>query len=113
MTRIAFALCLLSLNPIVRADGLPTGTWVERQPGHRTLTVEAAGAGTKLTYRGVVGMDGQALTVLTQFDGKDAPLMVDGNRSGQTMGIREIDSHHVVTVVKFQGKETGTSNTEI
>ena len=52
-------------------------------------------------------------TVLTPLDGKDVPLLVNGKPSGQTMGIKRIDSRHTVTVLRFQGKETGISKAEI
>ena len=39
--------------------------------------------------------------------------MVNGKPSGQTMGIKRIDSRHTVRVLKFQGKETGISKSEI
>src|SRR5712692_6049054 len=99
MRRVAFVVCLLSLSPIVRADSLPIGTWVRRDPqqGIRlTMTVEAVGTGRKLTYK-VVGPDapgGIVSTVLTQLDGKDVPVLVNGKPTGQTMAIRTIDSRH-------------------
>ena len=52
-------------------------------------------------------------TALTPLDGKDVPLLVNGKPSGQTMGIKRIDSRHTVTVLRFQRKETGISKTEI
>jgi hypothetical protein len=79
------------------------------------MTVEELGTGWKLTYK-VVGPDAPGSivsTVLTPLDGKDVPLLVNGKPSGQTMGIKRIDSHHTVTVLKFQGKETGISKAEI
>ncbi len=118
MRRLAFVVCLLSLSPIVRADSLPSGTWVQRdhaQGVHLTMTVEAVGSGRKLTYK-EVGPDaprGIVSTVLTQLDGNEFPVLVNGKPTGQTMAIREIDSRHTFTVLKFRGKVTGTSNSEI
>jgi hypothetical protein len=99
-------------------DSLPVGTWVRRdakEPVHITMKVEAAGAGLKLTYTVVSAQApaGQVMTVLTQLDGKDAPTMIDGKPSGQTMAIRSIDNRHAVGVVKFQGQQMGTSKSEI
>ncbi|SRR5712692_5757404 len=118
MKRLAFVVCLLSLSSMVGADSLWSGTWVLREPpqgGHLTMTVEEVGSGWKLTYK-VVGPDAPGTiysTVLTQLDGKDVPQLVNGKPSGQTMGIKRIDSRHTVAVLKFQGKEAGTSKSEI
>ena len=89
-----------------RTDGLSGGLM---------MTVEEVGTGWKLTYK-VVGPDAPGSivwTVLTMLDGKDVPLLVNGKPSGQTMGIKRIDSRHTVTVLRFQGKETGISKAEI
>ena len=119
MRRIALVVCFLGLSHIVQADSLPVGTWVQRRaPGQSasfTMTVEAAGNGRKLTYN-LVGADapaGALMTVLTQLDGKDAPVLIDGKPSGQTMGIRMIDSRDMFTILKFQGNEIGTSKSEV
>ena len=101
----------------VQADGLPTGTWVRRDPlpgGPLTLTVEAAGTGRKLTYRfGPDAPAGSNMVVLTQLDGKDAPVLLDGEPTGQTMAIRLIDGLHTFAVMKFQGKEGSTAKSEL
>jgi hypothetical protein len=56
---------------------------------------------------------GSVSTVLTPLDGKEVPFLVDGKPSGQTMGIRRIDSRPTVSVSKFKGKEMGISKAEI
>ena len=115
---MAFVVCLLSLSSMVGAESLWSGTWVLREPpqgGRLTMTVEEVGSGWKLTYK-LVGPDAPGTivsTVLTPLDGKDVPVLVDGQPSGQTMGIRRIDSRHTVTVLRFQGKETGISKAEL
>jgi hypothetical protein len=118
MKRIAVFVALLSLNPTVWADSLWTGTWIQRDPGqgvHLTMTVEEVGNALKFTYK-LVGPDAPAapiMSILTQLDGKDVPVLIDGKPTGQMLGIRKIDSRHTFTVLKFQGKETGTSKAEI
>jgi len=75
------------------------------------MTVEEVGSGWKLTYK-IVGPDAPGpiySTVLSQLDGKDVPQLVNGKPSGQTMGIKKIDSPHTVAVLKFQGKELAVS----
>ena len=79
------------------------------------MTVEEVGTGWKLTYKTVL-VDIQRTidsTVLTQLDGKDALLLVDGKPSGQTMAIKKLDSRHTSAVLKFQRKEMGISKGEI
>jgi hypothetical protein len=117
MRRLAVAACLAGLSPLALADVLPTGTWVRREPLqnlHLTMTVEAAGSGLKVTYR-IVGPGASVglMTVLTQLDGKDAPVLVDGKPSGETMAVRKIDGRHTFTVLKMDGKEIGTSKLEV
>ena len=118
MKHIGYLVYLISLSPMFGTDSLPVGTWVRRdakEPVHITMKVEAAGAGLRLTYTIVSAQTpaGQVMTVLTQLDGKDAPIMVNGKPSGQTMAIRSVDSRHAAAVLKFQGQQTGTSKSEI
>jgi hypothetical protein len=115
---MTFVVCLFSLNSMVGADSLWSGTWVVREPpqgGRITMTVEEVGTGWKLTYKVVSpGAPGSIVsTVLTQLDGKDVAVLVNGKPSGQTMGIRRIDSRHTVTVLKFEGEKTGISMAEL
>jgi hypothetical protein len=77
------------------------------------MMVEAAGNGRKLTYNFGPGVHGMVMSVLTQLDGKDAPVLVNGKPSGQTMGIRMIDSRHASAILKLHGKEYLTSKSEI
>ena len=117
MRRFAVVVCVLSFCSLVHTDSLPTGTWVRRDPlpaGPHTLTVEAVGNGRKLTYRfGPDAPAGTVMTVLTQLDGKDAAVSLDGKPTGQTMAIRLVDSRHTFAVMKFQGKETSTAKSEL
>ena len=109
MKRMAFLVFLLGLSSMVGADSLWSGTWILREPpqgGHLTMTLEEVGTGWKLTHK-IVTPDAPGtiyMTVVTQLDGKP---------TGQTMGIRKIDSRHAVGIVKFQGKETGISKSEL
>ncbi len=78
------------------------------------MRVEEVGSGWKLISK-VVGPDATGTiysTVLTQLDGKEVPLLVNGKLSGQTMAIKKIDSRYTVTDVKFQGKEMAISKSE-
>ncbi len=117
MKRIPLIVCLFSLSPIIRADSLPVGTWVQRNPQQGTvitMTVEAVGAGRKLSYTFAGSKAPRSImTIVTQLDGKDTEVLVDGKRSAETMAIRMIDSRHTFTVLKMQGKEMGTSKGEV
>ncbi|TKB89549.1 MAG: hypothetical protein E8D41_13155 [Nitrospira sp.] len=113
-----FVVCLLSLSSVVSADSLWNGAWVLRVPpqeGRLIMTVEEVDTGWTLTYQ-VVGPDAPASTVSTvqtPLNGKEVPLLVNGKPSGQTMGIKRIDTYRTVTILKFKGKETGVSKAEV
>ena len=109
---------LMTLTPVFAADSLPVGTWVRRdapEPVHITMKIDPAGAGLKLTYTITSAQSPvpQIMTIVTQLDDKDAPTLVDGKPTGQTMAIRQADSRHATGVVKMQGQQMGTSNSEI
>ncbi|BCA56422.1 hypothetical protein W02_35620 [Nitrospira sp. KM1] len=120
MTRLILAVYLLSLSAIVAAasDNPWVGTWILREPepgGQLTLNIEEVSEGWKLMYTVIgPGAPGASYTtVVTPLNGKDAPVMIDGKTSGQTMGITKIDDLHTVNVIKYEGKEIGTSKTEL
>ena len=79
------------------------------------MKVEEVGTGWKLTYRvvGPTAAVSTVSTVLTPLDGKEAPVLINGEPSGQTMAIKRIDSRHTVTVVRYQGKERSVAKSEI
>ncbi len=115
---LAFVVCLLSLNSLVGAESLWSGTWVLREnppAGHLTMKVEEVGTGWKLTYKvvGTTAAMSNVSTVLTSLDGEEAPVLINGEPSGQTMAIKGIDSRHTVTVVRYQGKERSVAKSEI
>jgi hypothetical protein len=115
MKRIAVVVGLLSLSATVWADSPWVGTWVQRKPGILTMIVEETGNALKFSYK-IVGPGAPAdpiMTIQSQLDGKDVPVLINGQPTGQTTAIRRIDSHHTLTVMKYQGKETGTSKSEI
>ena len=117
MMRIAFGLCLLALASGAWCQ-LAVGTWNKRGD-HPTLLmiIEPAGTGMKITYK-VLTPDGRPLpqaimTLVTQFDGNEVPVLVDGKPSGETMAIRRIDERHSSTIVKLNGAAFGTSKSEL
>jgi len=117
MMRIAFGLCLLALASSAWPQ-LAVGTWNKR--GDRPtllMIIEPAGGATKITYK-VLTPDGKPLphadmTLVTQLDGNEVPVLVNGKPSGETMAIRRIDERHTSTVVKMNGAPFGTSKSEL
>ena len=53
------------------------------------------------------------LTLETKLDGSDAPLVMNGQPTGETMGIKRVDDHHTMTVLKLNGQQFGTSTATI
>ena len=118
MRRLALAVGLLGLSSMAWAESPWGGTWILREPPqgvHLTMIVEEVGTGWKLTYKIVDPKAPGTIssTILTQLDGKDVPSMVDGKPTGQTMGIRKVDSRHAVGIMKFRGREMATSKSEL
>ena len=91
------------------------GTWVKQtnssKPGTMTMTVEACcNEGRRLTYR----MAGNIVMVVeSAFDGSEAPVLVNGKPSGETMAITRVDAMHTSTVLKFNGQPLGTSKASL
>jgi len=109
----SLAALIVGAPPAAAADS-PVGTWVKKaKPGlpTMTLTIEAWGKGkAKLvwTFKGQ-GMDGVIMSVVSALDGKDAPVLLNGKDSGETMAISLVDKLHSLAVVKMKGKPFGTS----
>ena len=117
MKPIALVICLAGLSPILWASGIPTGTWVRRANKDGisyTMFVEAAGTGQRLTLKLRLGDGGTStMMVITQWDGKDAPVYVDGKPSGETMAMRMVDDRHTTTILKMGGKPIATQKSEV
>ena len=109
---MVFASLVLSMgsSPAVAADS-PIGTWAKKgeagKPGI-TLTIEEWGPGkAKLTWR--MSASKMVMTLTSALDGSEAPLLIDGKPSGETMAVKLVDKHHAITTAKMQGKPFGTS----
>jgi hypothetical protein len=108
---VGFASVLATATPVSAADSA-VGTWVRTDDSGKlgviTLTIDAWGkGGCKLTYR--FKGSPTVMTVASPMDGTDAPVLVNGKASGQTMAIRLVDKHHASTEIKMNGKQFGTS----
>jgi hypothetical protein len=92
---------------------IEVGTWVKQStdsmPG-MTMTVEACcNGGRRLTYHIVINGTEMLLTAESRLDGSDAPVLMGGKPSGETMAITRLDAHHASAVVKMNGRVFGTS----
>jgi len=113
--RVICGIAFLSIGWVTAAYAqFGVGTsWVrtDAQGNGMTLTIEACcNGGLRLIYL-IPAMNGQpvgTLTVDSALDGKDAPAMVAGKPSGETMALKRIDLHHYTAVVKMNGKPLGT-----
>jgi len=119
MKRIAIAaLCLLTISSGAWAQS-PFGTWLKRAPSTppMMMIIEWVAPGIKITYR-MLGPDGNpmnhnVITVVTALDGKEAPMMMDGKATGQTLATQLLDANRASSVIRLEGKELATSNSEI
>ena len=117
--RLAFWIAALALGSAGSLQAqIDVGTWVRQKtdsmPGSMTLTVEACcSGGRRLTYYVVVGDARTLLTVESRLDGSDAPVLINGKASGETMAIKRLDDHHASAVVKMNGQLFGTSKSTL
>jgi hypothetical protein len=100
------------------ADVLAAGTWIKRvDKSPLIMSVKEDGKVRKITYRRLLlngkEDDEMVLTVETKQEGEEAPVLLNGKPTGQTMSVRRVDDTHVVTLLKFEGREIATSTTEI
>lgn len=90
-------------------------TWL-RTDGHGkgiTMTIEACCKGGFRFIYHLPPMGGQKATTMTvdsPMNGTDAPALVDGKPSAETIAVTRVDDHHYSAVVKMNGKPFGTSN---
>jgi hypothetical protein len=108
--RLVVAGLLLIVSPAAAADS-PVGTWVKKvesgKPG-MVFKIEKWGSdGAKLTWE--LKNAKMVMTLATKLDGKDAPLLINGKPSGETMAITRIDKLRSATILKMNGKQFGTS----
>lgn len=75
-----------------------------------TMKIEACcNGGRRLTYHLDIGGTATLLIVESRLDGSEAPVMMNGKPSGETMAITRVDAHHASTVLKMNGTFFGTS----
>jgi hypothetical protein len=90
-------------------------TWLRTDANGKgiVLTLEACcKGGLRFIYQipAIGGQPASMMTVDSPMDGTDAPALVGGKPSGQTMAVKKLDDHHYSAVVMMDGKPFGTSN---
>lgn len=101
----------LTAAPSAEAADSPIGTYVKKVEAGKpamTLTIGQWAPGkAKLTYR--IQDPPIVLTIASALDGTEAPVLINGKPSGETMAIKRLDNLHSSTIVKMNGKPLGTS----
>ena len=95
---------------------MSVGTWVKQNPGAHptTLVIDTCcNGGRRLVYHASSAQNEFTMTVETALDGADAPVIIAGRPSGETMGIKKLDDRHATCVLKFNGKQFGISHAAI
>lgn len=113
---LAALVASFAFAPFAAAADSPVGsTYVKKAQAkdgepEMTLSVEAWGPGKiKLTWHIHMKGTDMVLSLVSAVDGKDAPLLMGGKPSGETMAIKLIDKLHSSTIVKMNGQPFGTS----
>jgi len=112
---VAAFLSLLAWASQANAQWAVGTTWIRTDAEGKGVTMSVAACcngGYRLTYQ-MPPMGGQPAMVLTidsPLDGTDAPTLIGGKPSGQTMAIKRVDDHHYTAVVKLNGQRMMTAN---
>jgi hypothetical protein len=90
-------------------------TWLRTDPKGQgiILSVEACCNGGLRFIWHIPSMGGQpasTMTVDSPMNGTEAPVLIGGKRTGQTMVITRVDDHHYSAIVKMNGQPFGTSH---
>jgi hypothetical protein len=98
---------LATAGPLSAQVGI--GIWHRKEtpttPGKMTMTVAACcGQGRRLTYHFAINGTATELIVESKFDGTEAPVLMNGKPSGETMAIKWVDDHHTTTILKMMAR---------
>lgn len=116
--RLACGIAVLTLVSVRSLYAqMEVGTW-ERQATASmpamTMEVEACcDGGRRLIYHILIGGVETLLTVDSRFNGSDAPVLMNGKASGETMAITRGDAHHASAIVRMNGSVFGTSQSAL
>jgi hypothetical protein len=56
------------------------------------------------------GQPASTMSIDSPMNGTEAPTLVAGKPSGQTMAIKRVDDHHLTAVLKVNGQPAATYN---
>jgi hypothetical protein len=88
-------------------------TWVRTDAVGKgiVMNVEACcNGGLRLVYQ-IPPMGGQpasTMSVDSPMNGTEAPTLIAGKPSGQTMAIKRVDDHHLTAILKMNGQPVAT-----
>lgn len=88
-------------------------TWVRTDAAGKgiVLNIEACcKGGLRLAYQ-IPAMGGQpasTMSVDSPMDGTEAPALIAGKTTGETMAITRVDAHHINAVLKMNGQTFAT-----
>ena len=88
-------------------------TWVRTDVHGKgiVLNVEACcSGGLRLIYHvpNTGGQQAVTMSVDSPMNGTEAPALIAGKPSGQTMAIKRVDDHHLTAILKLNGQPSGT-----
>jgi hypothetical protein len=79
-----------------------------------TMTVTACCEnGRRLVYHLDINGRPATMTVDSKFDGTEAPVLLNGQPSGETMAIKWVDDHHTTAVLRMNGQPFGTAKSTL
>jgi hypothetical protein len=90
-------------------------TWIRTDAVGKgiVLNVESCcNGGLRLVYQ-IPPMGGQpasTMSIDSPMNGTEAPTLMAGKPSGQTMAIKRVDDHHLTAILKVNGQPTATYN---
>jgi hypothetical protein len=116
-TRWVFGAAFLSLVAWVNqanAQWAVGTTWVRTDDEGKGMTMSVAACcngGYRLTYQmpPIGGRPAVLMTIDSPLNGTDAPTLVGGKPSGQSMGIKRVDDRHYTAIVKVNGQPMMTA----
>jgi hypothetical protein len=75
------------------------------------LNVEACcNGGLRLVYHMPItgGQPASTMSVDSPMNGAEAPALIAGKPSGETMAIKRVDDHHLTAILKMNGQQFAT-----
>jgi hypothetical protein len=106
--RLACGIAVLALGSAQTLYAqMEVGTWVRQATASMpaiTMEVEdCCSGGRRLIYHVLIGGAEALLTVESRFNGSDAPVLMNGKSTGETMAITRGDAHHASAIVRMNG----------